>query len=115
MRLYEFQSTDQLTLLLKNLIGRASSKKQAANFNWASLNTLLVKMGVDQMDYEAFKAAYDSSPILQNLVRNFNAQGVQLKVPGTDQDTEKPGSDIDSSKDKVNQIASSNAMKQISS
>lgn len=115
MRLREFQSTDQLVLLLKNIIGRASSKKQAANFNWASLNSLLTKMGVDQMDYEAFKASYDSNPALQNLVRNFNAQGVQLKVPGTNQDTEEPGSDIDKSKEKVNKIASSNAFKQISS
>lgn len=32
------------------------------------------------MDYETFKAQYDSIPQLQNIVNNFDGQGITLKT-----------------------------------
>ena len=33
-----------------------------------------------QMDYETFKAQYDSIPQLKNIVNNFDGQGITLKT-----------------------------------
>ena len=101
MRFFEFQSldnpgADDLVLLLRNIAGRASSKHQPSSMNWASINTLLKKTGDEVIDYEAFKSLYDSSPVLQKMVHNFNANGIELKVPGVSQD---PGD----SQDRVDQ------------
>lgn len=82
MRFFEFSEPDKFILVLKNFIGRAASKKSPAKLNWASLNSLLHKVGEDTMDYESFKALYDSDPAIQSLVGNFSADGIELNVPG---------------------------------
>ena len=56
-------------------------------------------------DYETFKSMYDSSPVIQALVKNFNADGIELNVPGTDKDTETPVKQGQSSQDAVDKIA----------
>lgn len=118
MRFVEFQGAETFALLLKNLIGRSGSKKQPANLNWASVNQMLQSTGQGQIDYDGFKAMYDTSPLIQKLVANFNAQGIQLNVPGTNRDKMEPGAaatDVDKSKENVNKVAAANAMNQISS
>lgn len=87
MRFFEFADADQgvekFIIILKNIIGRAASKKSPAKLNWAALNNMAKQTGTElTADYETFKAMYDSSPALQTLVKNFNADGIELKVPG---------------------------------
>lgn len=113
MRLVEFQDTDKLLLVLKNIGGRAASKGQPANLNWSGLNQILKRLGQEQIDYEAFKSAFDSNPAIQNLVRDFNSDGVTLKIAGLSPEQEKPGTDLDKSKDKINKAAASAAPKQL--
>lgn len=122
MRLYEFNvnpndNTDNLVLVLKNLIGRSQSKKQAAVLNWASINQMLKMTGQQQLNYDAFKQLYDTIPAVQNLVHNFNADGIELEVPGVENGEGSDGageSDLDQSKDAVNKAAASAAPKQLS-
>ena len=64
-------------------------------------------------DYETFKAMYDSNPAIQGLVRNFNADGIELNVPGTDKDTETPVKSGETSQDAVDKMAASAAPKQL--
>ncbi len=114
MRFFEFEGENNLVLILRNIIGRSGSKSQPARMNWQGINSILKKTGQEQLDYDAFKAIYDASPILQNLVHDFNADGISLNVPGSrDQKMDEP-SDPEQSKDQVNQIAASNAEKQLS-
>jgi hypothetical protein len=115
MRFYEFQveGDDEFVLLLKNLVGRAQSKKAPAKFNWASINTLLKNTNQGQLDYDAFKQMYDMSPVLQKLVYNFNADGIELNVPGVGQDQNPSQSQVDKSKEEVNKIAAQAAPKMI--
>lgn len=116
MRFFEFEESDKFILVLKNFIGRAASKKAPAKLNWASLNSLLHKVGEDAMDYESFKAAYDSNPVIQQLVANFSADGVELNVPGVSNPPgAEPGMDQQSPQDQVNQKAAQVASSQISS
>ena len=90
MRFVEFAPDtmiDRYVVVLKNLIGRAASKKSPAKLNWAGLNTILKSNDASiAADYETFKSMYDSSPALQNLVKNFNADGIELNVPGAADD-----------------------------
>jgi hypothetical protein len=116
MRFYEFagiESTDKLIIVLKNYIGRAASKKSPAKLNWNGLNQVLKSSGAEvTADYETFKAIYDSNPVIQSIVKDFNADGVELKVPGTP-DSEEPTQDGETSQDKVDQTAASAAPAQV--
>lgn len=110
MRFFEFVDTDlgldKFVMILKNFIGRAASKKQVAKLNWSALQKIATDSGFEMgADYETFKSMYDSSPVIQALVKNFNADGIELNVPGTDKDTETPVKQGQSSQDAVDKIA----------
>jgi hypothetical protein len=95
MRFFEFSGDDEgdrLIVVLRNYIGRASSKKTPAKLNWNGLNNILTSSGFEvSADYETFKAMYDGSPALQKMVKNFNDDGIELNVPGAT--TEEPKGD----------------------
>jgi hypothetical protein len=87
MRFFEFggdvDESDRFLIVLRNYIGRAASKKSPAKLNWNGLNQVLRSNGFElTADYETFKAMYDSNPAVQSLVKNFNADGIELNVPG---------------------------------
>lgn len=116
MRFFEFNTPDldQFITLLKNLIGRASSKQAPSKMNWNAIAQLSRSNGFEfGTDYETFKAMYDANPALQGLVKNFNANGIELNVPGAP-DSDKPAQDGKSSQDKINQTAVSAAKKNLS-
>jgi hypothetical protein len=99
---------------LDTLIGRASSENQPANYNWEFFNNLPQLQGM-KFDVSLFKVLYDKYPQIANLVKNFGPKGIELKVPGVDAETEKPGTNQDNSQEKVNSIAASNAENQLKS
>jgi hypothetical protein len=110
MRFFEFADADagldKFVMILKNFIGRASSKGQPAKLNWSSLQKIAGDSGFElAADYETFKSMYDSSPVIQSLVRDFNADGINLNVPGTDKDTQTPVKQGQTSQDAVDKIA----------
>jgi hypothetical protein len=118
MRFFEFSGdneNDGFVMVLRNYIGRSASKKAPAKLNWGGLNKVLATSGFElTADYETFKAMYDSSPALQAMVKNFNDQGIELKVPGApDADAQQttPGK---TSQDAVDQMAASAAPQQLS-
>jgi hypothetical protein len=117
MRLHEFTSNqmiDRYVVVLKNLVGRASAKKSPAKMNWEGLNQILKSNDASlAADYETFKAMYDQSPALQNLVKNFNSDGVVLDVPGAPDEKTKQSDDKKDSQDAVAKIAASAAPKQL--
>jgi len=51
-------------------------------------------MGSEQFDYRTFKAAYDSDPRIETMIKNFDQEGVTLKTD-TDADVDAPQQDID--------------------
>lgn len=114
MRFFEFADSDagidKFVMILRNFIGRAASKKSAARLNWASLEKIAMDSGFEfGADYETFKSMYDSNPTIQNLVKNFNADGVELNVPGVADAGEKgaqsPVKQGQTSQDAVDKIA----------
>lgn len=116
MRFFEFNTPDidKFIALLKNLIGRAASKKVPSKMNWNAIAQLSRSSGFEfGADYETFKAMYDSNPVLQSLVKNFNADDIELDVPGAP-DAEQPRQDGEDSQEKVNAKAASAAEKNLS-
>ena len=118
MRFFEFVDTDmgldKFVIILKNFVGRAASKNQASKLNWRTLQKIADDSGFEMAaDYETFKSIYDSSPIIQNLVKNFNADGITLNVPGTDKDTQTPVKQDQTSQDAVDKMAASAAPQQL--
>ena len=94
MRFFEFADSDtgldKFVMILRNFVGRAASKKSSASMNWASLQKIAQDSGFEfAADYETFKSIYDSSPAIQNLVKNFNDRGVELNVPGAPEEEPK--------------------------
>lgn len=85
MRIFEFadRGVEKYIIVLRNLIGRAASRKAPAKLNWGGLNRLVGSTGNEvTADYETFKAMYDATPALQTLVKDFNQNGIELNVPG---------------------------------
>lgn len=119
MRLFEFagdENLEKFMVVLRNFIGRAASKKTPAKLNWAGLNQISKASGIElTADYETFKSMYDSSPPLQSLVKNFNADGIELNVPGIP-DEQPKGDGTQSAQDSqaaVDQAAASAAPQQL--
>ena len=118
MRFFEFADTDmgldKFVIILKNFVGRAASKNQPSKLNWRTLQKIADDSGFEMAaDYDTFKSIYDSSPIIQNLVKDFNADGITLNVPGTDKDTQTPVKQGETSQDAVDKAAASAAPQQL--
>ena len=119
MRFFEFSGDDEgdrFVMVLRNYIGRAASKKAPAKLNWNGLNKVLATNGFElSADYETFKAMYDSMPTIQQMVKNFNADGIELNVPGAP-DEEPKGDGTQTAADSqaaVDQTAASAAAGQL--
>ena len=61
--------------------------------------------GIQQFNYDTFKAAYDADPRLQELVKNFDKNTIELKQSETDDVEGLPGNPGRPS-DTVGQMAS---------
>ena len=116
MRFFEFggdDTGDKFVMVLRNYIGRAASKKSPTKLNWNGLNQVLKTSGFEvAADYETFKSMYDSSPAIQAMVKNFNADGIELKVPGAP-DADEPTQDSETSQEKVDATADTAAPQQL--
>jgi hypothetical protein len=64
---------------------------------------MLQNVGGQELDYDAFKAAFDSNPSFQNLVDKFDADGVTIK---TKNQAQPPGVPGDKAKSQANVISS---------
>lgn len=115
MRFFEFAGDDQgdrFVMVLRNYIGRAASKKAPAKLNWNGLNQVLRTNGFElTADYETFKAMFDGSPAIQAMVKNFDDDGIELKVPGAPDEKNSPGTQ--DSQAAVDQAADSAAAGQL--
>jgi hypothetical protein len=119
MRFFEFagedDGIDKFIMILRNYVGRAASKKAPSELNWNGLGKIARSNGFEfAADYETFKSIFDSTPALQALVKDYNADGITLKVPGAPDDQEQsPQKTGKTSQDQVDQMAASAAPQQL--
>ena len=119
MRFFEFagdnDGIDKFIMILRNYVGRAASKKAPVTLNWNGLAQVTKSNGFEfAADHETFKSMFDSTPALQSLVKDFNADGISLKVPGAPDDQEQsPQQTGQTSQDQVDQTADTAAAGQL--
>ena len=70
--------------MLLNLRGRADSKHSTAHFSWLAISNLLKNSSGQELDYDSFKAEYDSNPQLKNIVKSFDGNGLVLATKTKD-------------------------------
>ena len=80
MRLFEFADSfvNDLQTLLRNLVGRGDSKNSPQNLSYPALSHLMKNMGNGEINYQIFSDIYDANPGIQQLVKNYNDQGIVL-------------------------------------
>lgn len=118
MRFFEFNIGDRqlekFIMILRNFQGRAASKKAPSKLNWNAVQQVAKASGAEvTADYETFKVMYDSSPALQKIVKNFNADGLVLDVPGSPDADKEPTQGGETSQDAVDATAATAAPQQL--
>jgi hypothetical protein len=108
MRLFEFQGFNDLVLLIKNLAGRAKSKKSPMHVSWMAINNMAQSHGMSSIDHQSFQQIYDNDASLQSFIKDFDKNGIVLAIPGVNDDNLEPQGETD-----INKIASANAEKQL--
>jgi hypothetical protein len=121
MRFFEFKSADasldKFVMILNHEIGNYARRGTPAKLNWANVAQLSQKAGFEMLaeprrGYETFKAIYDATPAIQKMVKNFNANGLELNVPGVP-DADEPEQNDQDSQDEINQQAAQAAPQQV--
>lgn len=86
MRLYEFageQSTQSRLLSVLNYLRYKYRRSgDAATFNTETIINMMRNAGDQSFDYDALVAAHEASPAVQNLIKNFNQDTVDLSGNG---------------------------------
>jgi len=83
MRLFELAGTEaaeDLILVLRNQIQRANQSDSEAKLSWTAITNLMKSAGHGNYSYASFKPMFDTNVDLQNIVRNFNQDGVELNT-----------------------------------
>lgn len=82
MKIFEIEDpSSNLVLLLKNLIAQANSQGQTGEYTWQELGNYNQNIEGSPLSYDSFKTAYDANPeLFQNIVHNYNADGIVLKT-----------------------------------
>jgi len=69
------------------------------------LDKYMQNTGRGQFTYDVFKAAYDSDPRLQELVKNFDQEKIELKTSEVDDVENIPGKEGRPGADEVSKMA----------
>lgn len=60
------------------LRNRAMEKNSAGRFSWDAISAIMRKVNGEEYTYDQFQAIYDSLPMLQNVVGDFDERGITL-------------------------------------
>jgi hypothetical protein len=93
MKLFEVEEpSDNLVLLLRNMVSQADSQNQPSFLSWGALANLMQNLDGPGVNYDTFKSMYDANPdMFKTIVNNFDARGVTLKTKAKDPKQQGPG------------------------
>lgn len=78
-------------LALRSIQNSANNRKAtAAPLTWDALNRVTQSYGAPDLDADSFAKLYDSDPVIQSIVDNFDGRGVQLKTDIGNAQTQAP-------------------------
>jgi hypothetical protein len=74
------EGADNLIRVLNALKSRSDSKGVPGQYSWDAISNMLKNFSGTEMDYETFKAQFDTVPQLKNIVDRFDGRGLVLKT-----------------------------------
>ena len=80
MRLFEVADrfVDDLTTILRGLVGRGDAKHAPQQLAYPALSNMLANIGYGTMGFDQFSRVYDENPQVQELVADFDENGIVL-------------------------------------
>jgi len=77
MRLFEVEDrfTNDLVLVLKNMVGRSDTKDAPLKLAYPAVNSLMFKFGYAELGPESLKDIYDKSDELQRMIKDPSETG----------------------------------------
>jgi hypothetical protein len=118
-----YDGLDNFVTMLRNLVGRYTSKKQPAKLNWQEVaqiaqNTEFELISNSDTAYDTFVSLWDKDPkakkLLEPLIKNFNGDGIDLNIPGVqDEQPKVDGKSNETPQDAVEKMASGAVNQQI--
>lgn len=77
-------------MVIRGLQNSANNKNVSAPMTWDALNRALGAYGAPDIDFERFSQLYDSDPVIQSMIDNFDEHGIQIKTSAGDQQGMQP-------------------------
>lgn len=76
---------DPLILTLRAIQSNANQANSGASLSWDAINNMGRQFGSPSIDFDRFAARFDSDPVIQGMVDNFDKSGVVLKTQSSQQ------------------------------
>ena len=67
-------------MVIRGLQNSANTKNVSAPMTWDALNRALGAYGAPDIDFDRFSQLYDSDPVIQSMIDNFDEHGIQIKT-----------------------------------
>lgn len=83
---------DPLILTLRAVQSSANQSKSGASLSWDAINNMGQQFGAPGIDFDRFAARFDSDPVIQGMVDNFDKSGIVLKTQHTQDQQAMPQS-----------------------
>lgn len=113
---YSEDPADDLTTLLRNLLGRADQESEPSTMSFKALSSLLNNIDGATLDQDSFEKLVNTNPDLNNYVSDISSDGVELSTRYENPPKEDPKTPMRNPIDggpSVDQMASSAAKKHL--
>jgi hypothetical protein len=97
---------NNLSLLLRNLIGRADSKNLSQEITYHTLNSYLNNVGGRSINFDELTTIYDQYPEIASLIKDFDKNKITLYTKEESPD-EKPVSSDQEDNSEIKRMAKS--------
>ena len=77
-------------MTIRAIQSNANQTKTGASLSWDAINNMGQQFGAPGIDFDRFAARFDSDPVLQGMVDNFDKSGIVLKTQSSQQQAQ-PG------------------------
>jgi hypothetical protein len=67
-------------MTLRAVQSSANQKNTSASLTWDAINNMGQQFGAPGVDFDRFAARFDSDPVIQGMVDNFDKSGIVIKT-----------------------------------
>lgn len=82
-------------MVLKSIQDTANNKNVPASMTWDALNRATQAYGAPDVDFDSFSERFDSDPVIQSLIDNFDEHGIVIKTHRGSEQAAMPQADTE--------------------